>query len=155
MKRKVLVDIDVIAVVEHYIRDTDYKIAKPFVERIMSGEFEVYATYSLLDLVEKWQSKAIKEKILSVYRAYSYVIPAIEIEIRSKEKGITLEALVNKLSKKGVKEEDAALAVIASLFSLTLVTLNRKHLRNKRNEINKILKEAGLDEIEVLLPSEI
>jgi hypothetical protein len=89
------------------------------------------------------------------HKTYFYVIPAVEIEAKSAEKGIKLEDIAGKLSEKGVKPEDAALAVITSLFSLALVTLNRKHLRNKRDEINKVLKRRGLDEIEILLPSEI
>lgn len=155
MKKKILVDIDVVAVSEHYVNDNDHKIAEPVMKRIKSGEFEVYATHALLDLIRAWSSGPIKKKILSFYDAYSYSIPAIEIETKSSEKSIKLEEIVSKLSKKGVKEEDASIAVITSLFSLILVTLNRKHLRNKRDDINKILKEHGLNEIEILLPSEI
>lgn len=155
MKKKVLVDIDVVAVSEHYVNDNDYKIAEALMKRIKSGEFEVYATHALLDLIRAWGNGPIKKKLLSFYDAYSYSIPAIEIETRCAEKDVKLEEIVSKLSKKGVKEEDAALAVITSIFSLILVTLNRKHLRGKRDVINKILGENGLDEVKILLPSEI
>jgi len=155
MKKKILVDIDVVAVSEHYVNDNDHKIAAPIMKRIKSGEFEVYTTHALLDLIRAWSSGPIKKKILSFYDAYSYSIPAIEIETKCSEKNIKFEHIVSKLSKKGIKEEDASIAVITSLFSLILVTLNRKHLRNKRDDINKILKEHGLNEIKILLPSEI
>ena len=155
MKKRILVDIDVVAVAEHYVNDNDHKIAKPFTKRVKSGEFEIYTTHAMLDLIELWSSGPIKRKIISFYKSYSYIIPAIEIEAKSNEMRIKLEEIVDKLSKKGVKPEDAALAVITSLFSLTLVTLNRKHLRSKRDEINKILKEQNLNEIKILLPSEI
>ncbi|MBI2172993.1 MAG: hypothetical protein HYT73_02150 [Candidatus Aenigmarchaeota archaeon] len=155
MKKKILVDIDVVAVAEHYVNDRDYKIAKAFAKRITSGEFEVYTTHALLDLVKAWDNVAIKEKILLFYKSYFYVIPAAEIEAKSSERSIKLEGIVEKLSKKGVKPEDAILAVITSLFSLSLVTLNRKHLRNRRSEINEILKRNGLNEIRILLPNEI
>jgi hypothetical protein len=154
VKRKILIDIDVVAVAEHYIKDKDYPMSKSFINRIKSGEFEIYATHSLLELVEKWRREKIKEKVLEIYRTYSYIIPAIEIETRSKQKNVVFEKIVEKLSKIGVKKEDGALAVV-SLFGLILITLNRKHLRNKREEINKILKEVNLDGIDILLPNEI
>ncbi len=150
-----MIDIDVVAVAEHYINDKDHSISKSFIERVKSGEFETYTTHSLLALVENWKNKEIREKVVAIYHAYCYVIPAIEIQARSEEKKITFEEIVGKLSKKGVKEEDGALAVVASLFGLSLVTLNRKHLRNKRDEINKILKDVGLSEIKIFLPNEI
>jgi len=154
-KRKALVGIDVVAVAEHYINDKDHTIAKSFIDRIKPGEFETYTTHALLALVENWKAKEIREKVLEIYHSYYYVIPAMEIEERSKENKIVFEEVVGKLSKIDVKEEDGALAVVASLFNLSLVTLNRKHLRNKREEINEILKEVRLSEIEILLPNEI
>lgn len=56
MREKVLVDIDLVAVAEHYVNDNEHKIAKTFTARIKSGEFEVYTTHALLDLVEAWFS---------------------------------------------------------------------------------------------------
>lgn len=155
MRKKILVDIDVIAVALHYVNDNDYSIAGAFLKRIETAEFELYITYSLLDLVEAWRSGPIKEKILDFYKKYFHILPAIEIEAASIKKGIQLEEIAQKISKNGIKPEDASIAVITSLFSFALVTLNRKHLRNRRNEINKMLKERGLDEIDILLPNEI
>lgn len=155
MKKKILVDIDVVSVAEHYTNDKDHPISKSFVDRIRTGEFETYTTHSLLALVENWKDKRIREKVLSVYHGYCYVIPAIGVESKSREKGIVFEKIVDRLAKEDVKKEDGALAVVASLFGLTLITLNRKHLRNKRDEINKVLKEVNLNEIEIFLPNEI
>ena len=154
-KRKVLIDIDVVAVSEHYINDKDHPIARTFVDRVESGEFENYTTHSLLSRVEIWRKEHIREKVLNVYHDYCYIIPAIEIEAKSKDYNIIFEEVVERISKAGVKEEDAAIALVSSLFGLALITLNRKHLRNKRDEINKILKEVGLSEISILLPNEI
>jgi len=155
MKKKILLDIDVVAVAEHFTKDNDHPIAKPFIERVKTGEFENYTTYALLDLVEKWKDERIAKKVLNIYRTYTYIIPASEIELKGRERKIVFEKLVEKIFKRDVKEEDGALAIIASLFRLTLVTLNRKHLRNKRSEINEILKREGLDEINIVLPNEV
>ena len=152
---KILIDIDVIAVAIHYINDKDYSIAKIFIDRTKAGEFEVYSTQTLLELVKKWKEKNTMQKILDFYKRYSYTIPTFEIMNKSKESGIFFENIVKKLSNKGVKEEDAALTVIASLFGLILVTLNRKHLRNKQIEINNTLRDCGMNEIKILLPNEI
>jgi hypothetical protein len=65
--KKLLVDIDVVAVAEHYVNDNDHKIAKTLSKRITSREFEVYTTHAVIDLVEAWNDEKIKEKILSFY----------------------------------------------------------------------------------------
>lgn len=55
----------------------------------------------------------------------------------------------------GVKEEDAVLVVVTSLFSLGyLVTYNRKHLRDKVGVINRVLSKNGFREIKISSPSE-
>ena len=63
---------------------------------------------------------------------------------------------MKKLLSKGVKEEDAVLVIIASIFEIDhLVTYNRKHLRNKEIEINDVLSQNGLKTIKIRLPDEI
>ena len=64
----------------------------------------------------------------------------------------------NKIAKvfAGIKREDAALVLVASLFSFDyLVTFNRMHLKNKKEESNKILKEWKLPTIQILGPEEL
>jgi len=155
MKIKILIDIDVIAVAKHYTKDNDYPIAKNFLSRVESGEFDLYSSHTLIALLNQWKIGRIMNGILDFYSAYCYTIPAAEIERKLTERKIILENLLAELGKKGVKKEDGILTVIASLFGLVLVTLNRKHLRNKRDEINEIFKKNGLSKIEIMLPNEI
>lgn len=155
MKRKILVDIDVVAVAKHYVKDRDYPLAKDFILKAESGEFEQYSAHTLITLVEKWKDAGIRKGILDFCSAYCYSIPKAEVERRVREKEMDLESLLDQMKNKGVKEEDGLLALIASLFGLTVVTLNRKHLKGKREEINEILKGGGLNEIEILLPNEV
>ena len=61
-----------------------------------------------------------------------------------------------KFKKIDIKDEDGLLIFVASLFKLDyLVTFNRKHLRNRNTKINEILKECGLNEIDIIGPDEI
>ena len=100
MKKKILLDIDVVAVAEHFTKDNDHPIAKPFIERVKTGEFENYTTYALLDLVEKWKDERIAKKVLNIYRTYTYIIPASEIELKGRERKIVFEKLVEKIFKR-------------------------------------------------------
>jgi len=64
--------------------------------------------------------------------------------------------ILNELKKKNIKEEDALLVLITSIFDIDyLITFNRKHLRGKCDIINEVLKENGLRIIEVVSPEEI
>jgi predicted nucleic acid-binding protein len=155
VKKKVLVDICVVATAKYYVKDKDYRIAKEFIEKAEAGEFELYSAHILHTLIKKWRKKEIRNGILKFYSTYCYTIPPAEIERKIKEKKLNLEFVLSRLEENGIKREDGILAIIASLFNLTLVTLNRKHLRNNEKLINKILKEVGLDEIKILLPNEI
>jgi predicted nucleic acid-binding protein len=156
MKRKILVDICVVGVAKFYTKDMDYKIAKEFIERIERGEFEVITPFPLIETVVKWRDKILKKQALDFYSLHSTEILSTEkITKKIVELKINYKKIMPIFKKHGIKEEDATLVLIASAFELTLVTLNRKHLRNKKDEINEILREAGLNEIEILLPNEI
>lgn len=156
MKKKILIDIDVVSVAKYYVNDKDYTITKPFVDRAESGEFEMHTPYTLLEVVSRWKDGAVKKKVLDFYYLFSTEILSIEkVTSRFNELKIRREKLIPIFEKHGIKEEDATLVLIASSFQLKLITLNRKHLWNRREEINKILKENGLDEIEIMLPNEI
>lgn len=149
---KILIDLDVVTVA---LWDKN-KEAVDFLEKAKRREFELYTPYSLLDTLAKWKNEPLKTKILSFYELYSKKIISVSELLNKLEELKTGREVVEELQKKGVKEEDATLVFIASIFGIDfLVTFNRKHLRNKRNEINKVLSKNGLKEIGILLPSEI
>jgi predicted nucleic acid-binding protein len=156
MKRKILVDICVVGVAKFYTTDKDHKIAKEFIDRVESGEFELFTPFTLIETVIKWKDKILKRQILDFYSLHSTEILSIEkITKKFIELKIDRQTIMPIFKKCGIKEEDATLVLIASAFQLTLITLNRKHLRNRKDEINEILKKVGLNEIEILLPNEI
>ena len=78
--------------------------------------------------------------------------------ILNKIEGIGIEygKLLFELVGKGVKEEDAILVIVSSIFDVEyLVTFNRKHLKSKENAINQVLGKNGLKTIKVSEPSEL
>jgi len=89
-----------------------------------------------------------RKKIHRFYGRYSKdIITAKSLEEKLSSSGKEIKALLKKFTIIGIKEEDAVLATIASVFEVELKTFNKKHLLNKHEEINKILREEGMNEI--------
>lgn len=78
MKKRILIDIDVVCVAKHYVKDKDHSIAKHFIDRTESGEFEISTPYTLLEIVSGWKDIAIKKKILDFYHLLSRDILSVE-----------------------------------------------------------------------------
>lgn len=149
---KILIDLDVVTVA---LWDKN-KEAVEFLEKVKRGEFESYTPYNLLETLMKWKNEPLKAKILGFYELYSKKIISASESLNKLEELKIGKEVVGELQKIGVKEEDATLIFIASIFGIDfLVTFNRKHLRSKRDEINKVLRKNGLNEVGILLPSEI
>jgi len=151
MKKKILIDLDVVTTA---IWDKK-KESLDFIERVKKGEFVVYTPFAMLDTLSSWEHETLKKAIKEFYDVYSTrIISAGEYLEKSSELKIDGKDVSNELSKAGVKEEDALLVVISSIFELdAIVTYNRKHLHGNKERINKILGRHGLNEISILLPS--
>lgn len=149
---KILIDLDVLTVAFW----NRHKEALEFLARVKSGEFEVSTPYVLFDLVATWKYKELKDRIIHFYNLHSSRIITVEnIFEESKKQNLDVEKLTKELLETGVKEEDAVLVVVTSLFSLGyLVTYNRKHLRDKVDVINRVLSKNGFREIKISSPSE-
>lgn len=150
---KIIIDLDVVTVALW----NKNKEALDFLERVKKGEFEVYTPYILLDLVASWKFRELKEHIVHFYNVYSSKIVTIQDAFEeSKKQNLRVETATMELLNTDVKEEDAALVILASIFPLDyLVTYNRKHLLNKINMINEVLRRNGFREIKIALPSEL
>ena len=151
--KKILIDLDVITVA---FWDKNNEALK-FLDRVKKGEFEVYTPYSLFDLVTQWKYIELRDKIIHFYNIHSSRIITINNVLEESEKrGLETEKATEELLKFHVKEEDAVLVIVTSLFNLDyLVTYNRTHLRNKINIINKVLRKNEFGEIEIKTPGEI
>ena len=151
MKKKILLDLDVITVA---LWDRN-KEAMEFLERVKKNEFDLYTPHTLLELIDKWRHDKLKNEIKRFYELYSRQIISLQnIVEEGRRKNLNIENTTKILLDEDIKEEDAALIVIASLFGLDyLVTYNRKHLLNKVNTINEILSKNEFEKIEIKAPS--
>jgi predicted nucleic acid-binding protein len=151
--RKILIDLDVITVA-FWDRN---KEALKFLNRVKKGEFEVYTPHIIIDLVSQWNHQKLKNSIKHFYELYSReILTSQRLLEKFESSNMDSDKLIASLVKIGVQRDDAALALIASVFGIdVLITYNRKHLRNKVNEINSVLDNYGIRKINILLPSEI
>jgi len=151
--KKILTDLDVLTVA---LWD-EKKEAMEFLQRIKSGEFDLYTPYVLLEVVGKWKHEKLRDAIIEFYTIHSSRILSVkEIVERSKEMGVYYDEVLRELMSKGVKEEDAILVFAASTFHLDyLVTYNRVHLRGKETVINEILEFNGMKAIRIVAPTTI
>lgn len=152
-KKKILIDLDVVTVAEWDGNEN----AVQFLNRVKSGEFELYVPYLIFDLLSKWDYEKLSKKIRHFYELQATkIITAQDSLSRIEDLGIDAKKIVAELEKRHIKEEDAVLVVMSSIFDLDyLVTYNRKHLRNKFEVINDVLKKNGLKAIKITLPDEI
>ena len=153
MKKKILIDLDVVTVAEW---DSE-KDAIKFISRVKLGEFQVYTPYSLFDLLDKWKYEKLRNKIKEFYDLYSTeIITAQKLTDELDKLKVDEKAITKDLKKEQVKEEDMLLIIVTSLFNLDfLVTFNRKHLKNKKEVINHVLQKYKLKTIKIVLPDEV
>jgi len=150
---KILVDLDVVTIA---LWNKD-KEAVEFIENVKKGKFEIYTPHVILDLVSKWRYEKLKTAIKHFYELYSKEIltPQRLLE-KFESRGVDSDKVVGSLVQIGVKIDDAALVLVASVFDVdVLITYNRKHFRSKSKEINEVLEKYGLRKISILLPTEI
>ncbi len=150
----IVIDLDVITV--HLWKGSQAGQAKEFIEMVEGGRFSVIVPYTLIELAKRWKYVRLKEKVLDFYEANAEEVSAKDVEEKLESLGINDKEFVISLITHGIKEEDAALVMIASLFKAEyLVTFNRKHLRNKESEICEVLKNLHLPQIKIRTPLEL
>ena len=156
-KKKILIDLDVVTVAFWDYKGDNVEIARKFIERIENGEFYVGTPFLIIEVVLKWKHESLKRNIEEFYVRYSNkLFTDTEIKEKCIEMNVNYEYALSKLADAGIKREDAALVLVASLFSFDyLVTFNRIHLKNNKGEANKILKECNLPTIEIAGPEEL
>lgn len=152
-KKKIIIDLDVVTVAEW----NSHKDAINFISRVKKGEFNLVTPYILLEHLSNWNHKELASKIEHFYNLYSKtIISAQNVLKRLKQIGADREQITNKLILIGVKEEDAVLVLVTSIFEINyLVTYNRRHLKSKEKTINEELSKNGLKNIKIRLPNEI
>lgn len=151
MAKKVLIDLDVVTTA-FWNGNTE---AMKFLEEVKKEDFEIYVPYILLELLSEWRYEELRDRILDFYKLNAKrIISVKEIVEKSREMDVDYRDIITQLEEHGVKDEDAILIVVTSIFELDcLFTFNRKHLRDKKDVINEVLKENGVKKIEIRVPT--
>ncbi len=154
MRPLIIIDLDVITV--HLWKGSQEKEAAKFIEKVESNCFDVIVPYTLKELAEKWKYADLRDKVITFYNENASEISIEEIEEKLESFGVNDKEFVISLITHGIKEEDAALVMVASLFRADyLVTFNKKHLRSKESEICKALSIFNLPKIKIRTPQEV
>lgn len=150
--KEVLVDLDVVTMAK-WDKGAKPDIARAFLARIVEGGAVMVTPVLLLKRLLSWGHFPLVSEMLAFYFDYSeQLLSDKQIKKRFEELGIDDDAVLELLESKGVKREDAFLALVASVFKLSLVTFNKHHLQSKRAVINEVFKKFGLVQIGVLSP---
>ena len=157
MKKKIIIDLDVITVALWDTKGKNTELARKFLTRVGKKEFYLGTPFLIIEIVLKWRHELLKNNIKEFFVKNSdRLITDTEIKEKCEELNVNYELILKKLESAGIKSEDAALVLITSLFSFDyLITFNRIHLKNKKEEANKILKEWKLPTIQILGPEEL
>lgn len=156
MKNKIVIDLDVVTVGK-WDAGKNGEMARSLIKRIENKEFELVTPFYMIEHLVRWHNIQLKEKIEEFYLKESTKLLSNEdVDIKIKELGIDDKLLLNDLKNHGVKEEDAFIVMVASIFNLDcLITFNRIHLKNKKESINEVLKKYGIRTIKISGPEEV
>ena len=156
-RKKIIVDLDVVTVALWNKKGNQFKVADNFIKRVKYREFYLVNPFFLIETVLRWRYEELRENIKEFYVNYSNNLlsdTAISEEVARRR--LDPNIILPDIIKISIKDEDAFLAFVCSLFKLDyLVTFNRKHLKNNNTKINLVLRGYNLNEIKIVLPNEI
>jgi len=157
MKKKIIIDLDVVTIGVWKKADPRKEESLKFMTRVKAKEFEVIMLSSTLNLLDKWKYTELSKVIRDFYvENTDLFLDEIEIfEFLNKQK-INSAVIIDTLLKKGIKREDILLILACVTTNADyLVTLNRRHLKNNADLINSVLTYYKLRRIKVVHPNEI
>lgn len=157
MKKKIIIDLDVVTVGIWMKADDRKLVALKFMSRVKHQEFEVLMLSSTLNLVEKWNNSELSNSIKDFYyENTSHFIDDSEIFDFLRKHKVSTSIIIDDFLRKKIKQEDIMLILACVAVNAGyLVTFNRKHLKNNADTINTILKKNKLRKIKVVHPNEI
>ncbi len=153
--RSQLSDLDVVTVA-FWDKGKNGNLGRGLVLRIKQKELDMITPFYLLEHLTKWRHITLKEQIEDFYiKNSSKLLTNEDVDTKIDELGIDDIRVLLELQSKGIKEDDAFIVLVTSIFDADyLVTFNRKHLRNKEKEINEVLKKNELRTIRIVGPEE-
>ena len=157
MKKKIIIDLDVVTVGIWKKADERRTESLKFMKRVENKEFEVEMLTSTLNLVEKWNNLELSTRIKDFYYKNSdHFIEDIEVFNFLRTRKVSASAIIDEFLKKRIKREDIMLILACVVAKADhLVTFNRRHLKNNADTINAILNKNKLHKMKVVFPNEI
>jgi len=154
MKKKIIIDLDVVTIGLWIKSDSRRQDASKFMQRVESHEFEVIMLSSTLNLVEKWKNTELSKNIKDFYYENTdHFIDDSEILNYLGKHKISSSQIIDSFLEKGIKEEDILLILACIVAEADyLVTFNKTHLKNNSDLINLILKQNNLNKISLVHP---
>ena len=157
MKKKIIIDLDIVTVSIWDKKGENPKLATKFINRVKGKEFCVLTPFFLLELVSKWKYSQLKDHIEDFYIKFTdKMLSNEDLDEKIDSMNIDDKNILNELRNNGVKDEDSLLVLVTSIFDADyLITFNRVHLKNKKEAINEVLKKNGLKTIKIVGPEEV
>lgn len=155
-KKKIIIDLDVVTVGK-WDRSREGDLSRKFMDRVAKREFYLITPTLLIELVGKWKHVQLKDFIEDFYLKISdHILSNEDLDTKIDSAGIDDKKILGELISYGIKDEDALLVLISSIFNVDyLITFNRLHLRNNKEKINQILEKNGLKTININGPEEV
>jgi len=155
LKRKIIIDLDVVTVAK-WDKGRNGETSRKFIISVAKKVFHLITPTLLLELVRKWKHEKLRIRIEEFYSKNSdELIERLQIIEEIVSIGIDFEELFGSFINIGIKEEDITLILVSSLRDALLITFNKIHLKNKEEEINEILSKYGLRAIKITSPEQI
>lgn len=156
MMKKIIIDLDVVTVSIWNKKGKQLEAAEKFIKRVWRREFYIITPFFLLELVSKWKHIQLKDFIEDFYlKVTDKILSNEDLGTKIDSAGIDDKKVLGELIYYGIKDEDALLVLITSVFNVDyLITFNRVHLRNNKEKINQILEKNGLKTININGPEE-
>ena len=125
MIKRIIIDLDVVTVALWNKKGEQFKIANKFIKRVEGKEFCLINPFFLIETVLKWKYEELKENIKEFYLNYTdRLLSDKDISQQVERKNLDPNVIIPEIIKIGIKDEDALLVFVSSLFELDyLVTL--------------------------------
>ena len=107
IKKKIIIDLDVVTVSIWNKKGQQVEVANKFIGRVKNLEFHVTTPFFLLELVSKWKYSQLKDFIEEFYLKFTNDILSNEdLDKKIDSMGVNDEDIITELvNKRGVKEK--------------------------------------------------
>ena len=123
MKKKIIIDLDVVTVAK-WDKGEYGDIARHFIKRAENKEFQLVTLFYMLEQIVKWNHLQLRERIEEFYlKESSIMITNEDIDDKIEDIGFNDGKLLKELQDIKIKDEDAFIVMVASIFEVDYLIL--------------------------------